>query len=46
MSLKGYVIRDGKVVKAKSRKTPVQRIRERKSKRQRVISRAKAKSYE
>jgi hypothetical protein len=40
--IKGYVIRDGKVVKAKSRKSVSQNIRERNSKKQRVVTRAKA----
>ena len=42
MNLKGYVIRDGKVVKKKSRKSVSQRIREKKSKRQKVVSKAHA----
>ncbi len=40
--IKGFVLKDGKLVKKKSRKTPVQHARERKSKKQTVISRAKA----
>ena len=42
MNLKGYVIRDGKVVKAKSRKSVSRQIAERKSKRQTAVSRANA----
>jgi hypothetical protein len=42
MSLKGYVIRDGKVVKNKSRKSVSRQIAERRSKRQTAVSRAKA----
>ena len=46
MSLKGYVIRDGKVVKAKSRKSVSRQIAERKSKRQTAVSKAQAQFYE
>lgn len=39
MQLKGYIIRDGKVVKKQSRKSVSQLIRERKSTKQRAVSR-------
>jgi len=39
MNLKGYVIRDGKLVKKKSRKSVSQHIREKKSTKQRAVSR-------
>lgn len=42
MNLNGYVIRDGKVVKNKSRKSVSRQIAERKSKRQTAVSRANA----
>lgn len=42
MNLKGYVIRDGKLVKKPARKTPVQHARERNSKKQKPVSRARA----
>lgn len=38
MNLKGYVIRDGKLVKKKSRKSVSQHIREKKSTKQRAVS--------
>lgn len=40
--LKGFVIRDGKLVKKKSRKSVSQHIREKKSKKQRVVSKSHA----